>query len=1214
MAQYLYLDNRDGWGLRDFSKFIEDPDGFVQHEMNLPQVFNFRVARLPELANWVAPRRGAFVKFVDTTWDRRHRLTTDGVLFTGYVTEEPEPTVMGEAPDGSVQWGYDLTCTSEEYLANIHRLPPVTYVNKTRGFILSDLIRRMFPDQVPYDLSGVSDGGLEMLYEVDTDKKWSDVAADFAKADGFACWVLESLLYYGPQDEVNSTGDPLYNLTIDEDDPRWVPYVATVRRVSKDIVNDVTVFGEDEPADVVTEKFVSDGYQGFHNLAFEPFGLEENKIIDDDLTGSLDSGTWEVEDPSNFIQPFDGALNIVGGEGLGTFTTFLRAVKPIELAGVIECRDGEIYFNPSTAAGVAYLGGLHTSDTVSTANMFAGWYMNLFTTTSEWGLLQPVFNGAIQPQVYWFKKSRHYILRKFLHIKRPYGQGQAYSTSNWFSASITNNFYPYSTVSWQVEEINNDDEENVTSATREVLAMLTDQSPEPFALYTPLISQDAHFVMNFVRVSRPQQAIVTVNGKTTKIGSYLDGGRCEITVDDGKGKLNWYASESPLKDVSYTSLIKRYQPSHYLRFEETSGLFAYDSSGNAFQADNGGYGQLTAPVFGQEGAIGEGGTALGFTYATNVIMANQIQMGSQFTVSFWFRTPVNDSAEQILWTTRDTGDLGREIFISNGQLFLRTGGASAASALVPSIRTGLADGAWHNVVWTHNDPLTSLYIDGQPDAGASISMTNHVAACCMGQFYNGVSTTGGTFFGALDEVALFRGVVLTPAQIAELYTKSRESVPQVITIPKSGSEIEITYYRKQQASARVRNTESIAAEKALFRDDGVRQKIIRADDINPTPRNSDECLALAQAYLLDNQSSHYEGSYSFEAVEGTPTELRIWPMPGDAVRLRIDLPDSQIDEWVTLRTINSAFLGKNAYRFDVTFGPVTRYETVLRELLLKRRTSLEDPVISVDDADELADIVDGLPNPPNLTNYLFTADHLVASVAVAGLPPGADGIEVRKDDTGWGQPNYWGRFTTTFEFTRSQKDETFYARPFSFNSETGEYRYSKQSAVFRVRYPRTNNIVMSEASAVVRAEGTTVVIPIPDDDSDLAGYIIRNGSYAGAPIIFKGDGVTNEIAPTGTEVTISTNYVTVFLPDVTYMSDIAVNTYNLLGVEGTQQNSVPIAAYSAAASGQILQGTGTPEGTVTAPPGSIYLNTAGGTSTTLYVKESGTGNTGWRAI
>jgi hypothetical protein len=45
----------------------------------------------------------------------------------------------------------------------------------------------------------------------------------------------------------------------------------------------------------------------------------------------------------------------------------------------------------------------------------------------------------------------------------------------------------------------------------------------------------------------------------------------------------------------------------------------------------------------------------------------------------------------------------------------------------------------------------------------------------------------------------------------------------------------------------------------------------------------------------------------------------------------------------------------------------------------------------------------------------------------------------------------------------------------------------------------------------------------------------------------------------------------------------------------------------------IYAGTGTPEAAVTAGVGSIYRRLNGGAGTSLYVKESGTGNTGWVA-
>lgn len=45
----------------------------------------------------------------------------------------------------------------------------------------------------------------------------------------------------------------------------------------------------------------------------------------------------------------------------------------------------------------------------------------------------------------------------------------------------------------------------------------------------------------------------------------------------------------------------------------------------------------------------------------------------------------------------------------------------------------------------------------------------------------------------------------------------------------------------------------------------------------------------------------------------------------------------------------------------------------------------------------------------------------------------------------------------------------------------------------------------------------------------------------------------------------------------------------------------------------LLSGTGSPENVVTAPVGTLFARTDGGAGTTLYVKESGSGNTGWVA-
>lgn len=72
--------------------------------------------------------------------------------------------------------------------------------------------------------------------------------------------------------------------------------------------------------------------------------------------------------------------------------------------------------------------------------------------------------------------------------------------------------------------------------------------------------------------------------------------------------------------------------------------------------------------------------------------------------------------------------------------------------------------------------------------------------------------------------------------------------------------------------------------------------------------------------------------------------------------------------------------------------------------------------------------------------------------------------------------------------------------------------------------------------------------------------------------------------------------------------------FNVLGSTGAITSSASITApihYSGAVSWR--SGAGTPEGVVAAPVGSLFTRTDGGTSTTLYVKESGASNTGWVA-
>lgn len=78
------------------------------------------------------------------------------------------------------------------------------------------------------------------------------------------------------------------------------------------------------------------------------------------------------------------------------------------------------------------------------------------------------------------------------------------------------------------------------------------------------------------------------------------------------------------------------------------------------------------------------------------------------------------------------------------------------------------------------------------------------------------------------------------------------------------------------------------------------------------------------------------------------------------------------------------------------------------------------------------------------------------------------------------------------------------------------------------------------------------------------------------------------------------------------MRNAAASKYYNLDVEGDvrAENGFKLTASSDV---KIIHGTGSPESVYTAAVGSLFLRTDGGAGTTLYVKESGTGNTGWVA-
>lgn len=85
------------------------------------------------------------------------------------------------------------------------------------------------------------------------------------------------------------------------------------------------------------------------------------------------------------------------------------------------------------------------------------------------------------------------------------------------------------------------------------------------------------------------------------------------------------------------------------------------------------------------------------------------------------------------------------------------------------------------------------------------------------------------------------------------------------------------------------------------------------------------------------------------------------------------------------------------------------------------------------------------------------------------------------------------------------------------------------------------------------------------------------------------------------------NYTTTPLLNIEVPLSKVFHDTSLFG-NGTRGNPLRVLSHPL-----IKSGAGSPEGVITSTIGTMYLRTDGGANTTLYIKESGTGNTGWVA-
>jgi hypothetical protein len=396
------IDNLDGKGASDYSAAL-CPDGPVKitRVLNTPSICS-GLLDVSDAALSVPARRGRVVV-----------TTANGtVLFTGYVATEPEAVYAGTGLQGSV-YRYAFSAVSDEWLLDKQAVPlSGPGLAQNAGQLLTTLTERV--DNGLFSLTEVMNGLEVGVFQPSQTQSWSENASVVAGTTYAAYRVLDGAVSLQP------VGTVTHALS-DGDGTLQVSALKTTQ--VKELANDVTVSGDEEPSAYVTETFAGDGTTTVFQLSEDPFKPKTTANSSTLLTDSfnepaLDTQIWQVADPGSHLGLTGAGLTMTGGNGLDGQTT-LTAIDPVEMGGTLVIEAGNLQLGGASAGVVC---GLYSGATES-ANCFVGYNVRQSGGNT---VAVPFVNGAELGTVFTLVQGHIYTLRIRLHCVEAQRVLQAY--------------------------------------------------------------------------------------------------------------------------------------------------------------------------------------------------------------------------------------------------------------------------------------------------------------------------------------------------------------------------------------------------------------------------------------------------------------------------------------------------------------------------------------------------------------------------------------------------------------------------------------------------------------------------------------------------------------------------------------------------------------------------------------------------------------------
>ncbi len=394
---HITIDNLDGLGAVDYTEAVavEGPVT-VQRALNEPSRCTAEIVLgVGGLA--VPVRRGRVtVTAADAT-----------VLFTGYLATEPVRVYAGTASMGPV-YRARVTAVSDEWLLDNLGSGAGLRDAESLGLGGTALVAQMASRAQAAGSAGMTVGASGIVamtgaFSARASSPFSVNASNAASSVYAAYRALNGQILMQPVGNVtHALSDADGTLSVSELQSSAV----------RELANDVTLTGAEEPAAYVEENFFGDGTTTVFELSEAAYRDSNRTLVLDNFSGgAFNPAQWIVSDPGSYFSLTSAGLTMDGGNGFDGVTT-LTAIDAVEMGGSVVAQLSGVQLS---AACSGMLAGMYQGLPVL-AECFAGFRIRQSVSgTGGVTVIVPVINGVEVGTVFTPIAGHSYTLRLRLH-------------------------------------------------------------------------------------------------------------------------------------------------------------------------------------------------------------------------------------------------------------------------------------------------------------------------------------------------------------------------------------------------------------------------------------------------------------------------------------------------------------------------------------------------------------------------------------------------------------------------------------------------------------------------------------------------------------------------------------------------------------------------------------------------------------------------------